>query len=483
MKQLNSNKYLISLIILTTSTVFAASGMPSAAEISGVPLATVSNATVSETEYSNLPPEEVHILLADGFHEEAGQWYYVKDGIIVLNAFVVSQGESYHVGADGYLDYGWYQEATRWYYFDTTGKSLTGWIQDADSWYYLDGTAYLTGWNQLPYGGEPKWFCFSPEGVLYQNCATPDGYQVDENGIYREPDAYAGEGFLWDKERQNGKMSGLVVSGQPAELYMLSIAGETSGGGNIDAIRNGDQGCAYGLCQFDYRYDLVGFMKYAYQNHPKLWPGFEPFLDFSDGDPQLKGNESIGNTFLDAMAADYETAVSDQLSYIEQIYWTTFCNQMNQAGFQLETRSTAVSSAFLSVNVNCGSQASLFIRNLSPEMSDEQLICEIYKLRNTVLADQMIGKVRKGTSKRYLQAEPQMALDLLYGYVTIDSVANYGGGVEWHGNPFVPEVTTQARSGHAPYEILTESAAEEELEATPSDAAPVLPVENQLSKA
>lgn len=483
MKHLNCNKYIIYLIIMTTSTAVAASGMPPAAKISSVSLATASNATVSEAEYENPPPEAAIILLEDGFHEEAGQWYYVEGGIIVLDAFVVSQGELYHAGADGFLDYGWYQEAASWYYFDTTGKSLTGWIQDADSWYYLDETAYQTDWNQLPYGGELKWFCFSPEGVLYQNCTTPDGYWVDENGIYQEPDAYDGEGFLWDKERQNGKMSGLVVSGQPAELYMLSMAGEISGGGNIDAIRNGDRGCAYGLCQFDYRYDLVGFMKYAYQNHPKLWPGFEPFLGSSDGDPQLKGNESIGNAFLDAIAADYETAVSDQLSYIEQIYWTTFCNQMNQAGFHLQTRSTAVSSSFLSVNVNCGSQASLFIRNLSPEMSDEELICGIYKLRNTVLADQMVGKVRKGTTKRYLQAEPQMALDLLYGYVTIDSVENYGGGVEWHGNPFVSEVTTQARSGHASYETPAEPVAEEDLEATPSDAAPGLLGENQLSEA
>lgn len=476
MKQLNYNKWLFYLIFLTSTTTFAASGMQPATETSAKSLATVSNATVSQVKYKSIQPDlPVSIVLEDGFYEESGKWYYMEGGIKVQNTFVVSQGELYHVGTDGYLDYGWYQDRTGWYYFDTTGKSVSGWILDMDSWYYLNEKTYLTGWNRLPYDGELMWFYFSPEGALYQNCITPDGYQVDENGVYQEPDAYAGEGFTWDKERQDGKMSGLVVSGQPAELFMLSMAGETSGGGNIDAIRNGDRGCAYGLCQFDYRYDLVGFMNYAYENHPKLWPAFESFLSFSDGDRQLKGNDTIGNAFIAAMTADYETAISDQLSYVEQVYWTPFYNQMNQTGFNLKDRSTAVSSAFLSVNVNCGSQASLFVQNLSPEMSDEELIRGIYQLRNTVMADQMVGSVKKGTTKRYLQAEPQMALDLLYGYVTLDSVVNYGGGVEWHGNPFVSEVTTQAHSGHAPFEIPTNPVTESEQKATSSDAAPVLP--------
>lgn len=332
-----------------------------------------------------------------------------------------------------------------------------------------------------------QWFYVLPAETRHQVYITPDGYAVDENKNYLKPVAasYKGEGFAWDKKRQDGKMSGLVIAGQPAELFMLSLAGETSGGGNINAIRNGDRGCAYGLCQFDYRYDLIGFMNYAYSIHPQLWPEFEPFLDFADGDSRLRSNEAIGNAFLSAMTADYETAVTDQLSYIGQIYWLPFYQQMNQAGFHLEDRSMAVLSAFLSVNINCGPQASLFIRNLSPEMTDEELIRGIYQIRNTVLADQLVGKTRKGTTKRYLQAEPQMALDLLYGYVTIDSVVNYGGGVEWHGNPFVSEVTTQARSGHVPGEaqpvtLSYEAGLDATLsEATPSDAATERSEENR----
>lgn len=462
-------KTALSLLVLTTLTAFAASGMTPAVKADSLLQATASEATASEAQ-TEPPPEQKDIPLPDGFYEKSGDWYYRESGSDVLDAFVVSEGELYRTGPDGALVHGWYEENQDWYYFDETGKSVTGWILDKDTWYYLDDTSYLCGWNQLLFEDELEWFCFSPEGVLYQGCETPDGYSVDDNGVYQVmPQAYAGEGFEWDKKRQDGVMSGLMVAGQPAELYMLSMAGETSGGGNLEAIRNGDRGCAYGLCQFDYRYDLVGFMKYAYQTHPKLWPGFEPFLSNQNGDAQLKNNTAIGNAFLSAMATDYETAVSDQLSYIDQVYWRPFYRQMNQAGYHLDNRSTAVSAAFLSVNVNCGSQAPLFIANLSPEMTDEELIRGIYQLRNTTLADQKVGNTKKGTTKRYLEAEPQMALDLLYGYVTIDSDTNYGGGVEWHGNPFVSETTTQARFGHAVYEVPVILQQEEYENATPSE--------------
>lgn len=474
-------KIAITFFSLIAFSAFAASGMTPEIKADGVLPATVSEATVSEAQMEP-PPKIKEIFLPDGFFEDSENWYYRESGNVVEDSFVVSEGELYRTGPDGILVHGWYQENKDWYYFDEKGKAVTGWVLDGNVWYYLEGTSYLCGWNQLMFDDEQEWFCFSPAGILYQNCKTPDGYLVDENGMYQEiPEAYEGEGFEWDKERQNGVMSGLVVAGQPAELYMLSMAGEASGGGNLNAIRNGDRGCAYGLCQFDYRYDLVGFMNYAYQSHPKLWLGFAPFLDNQDGSPQLKSNPAIGDAFLSAMTTDYETAVSDQLSYIEQIYWNPFYRQMNQAGYRLDSRSIAVSAAFLSVNINCGSQASLFIENLSPEMTDEDLIKGIYKLRNTTLANQKVGKTRKGTTKRYLEAEPQMALDLLYGYVTIDSVINYGGGVEWHGNPFISDITTQPRTGHAVYDVLAISTQEDAERATPSEVEPDIP-EAQLSE-
>ena len=308
---------------------------------------------------------------------------------------------------------------------------------------------------------------------MLSDCRTPDGYYVDENGRWAEDAAmaYDGEGFTWNKptDQGAGQISGLVIAGMSAEFYMLSIAGETSGMSNGQAIINGDGGRAYGICQFDYRYDLVDFMQFAYGKHPELWPGFEGLLSYADGDGSLRNNKLIARTFLDAMQADYETAVNDQLEFVRTRYWDEFASQMDTAGFNLSGRHVAVSAAFLSVNVNCGAQAGVFIENLSPEMTDEELIRGIYRLRNTVFAEQYVGAVKKGTTARYLRCEPQMALDLLYGYTTIDSDVRYGGGVEWHGNPFADAVTTVELPGEISY-AETELAEKADMEQTAEES-------------
>ena len=80
-----------------------------------------------------------------------------------------------------------------------------------------------------------------------------------------------------------------------------------------------------------------------------------------------------------------------------------------------------------------------------------------------------------------------MALDLLYGYMTMDTVRSYGHGVEWHGNIFTGSVLTCGIQGRSTdwQEYLTtheqdvsdtETKEETEVEgqnvATPSEAEP-----------
>ena len=373
---------------------------------------------------------------------------YVENGSVRKSCFLVVMGELYHAGADGFLDTGWYSaESRNWYYFDEKGRAVDGWIEENGDWYYLDDGAYKTGWAVISGADDAEeWYFFDDDGRMLSDCRTPDGYYVGMDGQWKKdvPVGCDGDDFEWNRpaNEEPGQISGLIIAGMPAEFYMLSIAGETSGMANEAAVANGDHGRAYGICQFDYRYDLADFMRYAYGKHPDLWPAFEGFLSAADGDAALCGNRVIADAFTGAMAADRETAIGDQLEFLRGRYWDGFAATMNQAGFNLGGRHIAVSAAFFSVNVNCGAQASIFINNLSPDMTDEEMIRSIYRLRNTVLAEQNVMGAKKGTTTRYLKSEPQMALDLLYGVTTIDSVRKYGGGVEWHGNPFVNTVTT-----------------------------------------
>ena len=97
---------------------------------------------------------------------------------------------------------GWYKDSrtNKWYYLNpqagaNNGKMLTSWFKTADGsinnkeyWYLADSSsgAIYKGWVLI--GG--KWYYFAPanmpdgrpEGSLYTNTTTPDGYKVDANG-------------------------------------------------------------------------------------------------------------------------------------------------------------------------------------------------------------------------------------------------------------------------------------------------------------
>lgn len=463
--------------ILLLGIILAAVGMTmlASAQIGGRTekienVATPSNETVTKAA---TPSESIKKDTYTGFKTENGYQYYYKDGEKIKNELRFIKGELYYFDQDGKMKTGWHtsEKTGLVYYFDGFGESQTGWILDEDAWYYLENHKLATGWKMIESDdGSQYWFYFDESGRMYANCETPDGYYVNEDGVWienpNEPTAYEEDDFGWNKEPNSapGQLSGLTIAGNPAEFYMLCIAGETSGLANLSAVSNGDRGRAYGICQLDYRYDLVGFMNFAYEKHPDLWPAFSKYLNYSAGNPDLKSNSDIGNAFIAAMEVDYETAISDQLEYMSMKYWNSCKEKMNEAGFDLDNRHIAVSAALFSVNVNCGTQPNIFINNLSPDMTDEEMIRGIYHLRNTVFARQKVGSAFKGTTTRYKRSEPQMALDLLYGYITIDSHKNYGGGVEWHGNPFYDAITTVPNEGSILYE--------EELIATPSEATP-----------
>lgn len=88
---------------------------------------------------------------------------------------------------------GWQLIADNWYYFNENGFIATGWKLISDKWYFLspitDGTngKMLTGWQWidgkcyfLSPANEGNW----PQGSMYENGMTPDGYIVNESGAW-----------------------------------------------------------------------------------------------------------------------------------------------------------------------------------------------------------------------------------------------------------------------------------------------------------
>lgn len=75
----------------------------------------------------------------------------------------------------------WMQNSTGWWYTEGNSWSV-GWRQINNQWYYFGSDGYMkTGWLQDTDG---KWYYLNPNGEMAKNIITPDGYKIDENGVW-----------------------------------------------------------------------------------------------------------------------------------------------------------------------------------------------------------------------------------------------------------------------------------------------------------
>ena len=92
------------------------------------------------------------------------------------------------VRESGGISHSWEHINGNWWAFDQTGYAKTGWLRDEDygGWFYMDlEHGMQTGWVLI----DGKWHYFHPtsdgrKGILYVGRLTPDGYYVDENGVW-----------------------------------------------------------------------------------------------------------------------------------------------------------------------------------------------------------------------------------------------------------------------------------------------------------
>ena len=124
------------------------------------------------------------------WQNEGGRWRYRRaDGSYETNSWSLIQNTWYCFDAEGYMRTGWYFETKdqHWYYLLPSGAMATGWQNIDGKWYFLnDITRGNTGWTRQ----ESAWIVNQqqnpgmPQGALYQSGMTPDGYQVDSQGVW-----------------------------------------------------------------------------------------------------------------------------------------------------------------------------------------------------------------------------------------------------------------------------------------------------------
>ena len=140
-----------------------------------------------------------------GWLKDQETWYYLEsqEGIMLVG-FQQVDGKQYYFSASGAMQTGWQWFDNHYRYFEANGAMKTGWIKDKGIWYYLnpeDGImlvglhkvngdhyyfdesgAMQTGWKRI----DGNWYYFQTDGSLLKNATTPDGYKVNEEGIWRQ---------------------------------------------------------------------------------------------------------------------------------------------------------------------------------------------------------------------------------------------------------------------------------------------------------
>lgn len=98
------------------------------------------------------------------WEEDSKGWRFVKSsGSYAANECMEINGEIYCFKPDSYMvSNDWYQIGGIWYFFRPSGGlAKSRWIETGGKWYYAD-----------------------INGALFTNGTTPDGYQVDANGVW-----------------------------------------------------------------------------------------------------------------------------------------------------------------------------------------------------------------------------------------------------------------------------------------------------------
>ncbi|OOM81795.1 autolysin [Clostridium puniceum] len=95
-----------------------------------------------------------------------------------------NNGWFYYTDEEGnYYKDGWEIIDNEYYSFDINGyMRQSAWLKDGGSWYYLkdSGKMARNEWITI----DSKSYYFGEQGGMYVNAYTPDGYYVDENGVW-----------------------------------------------------------------------------------------------------------------------------------------------------------------------------------------------------------------------------------------------------------------------------------------------------------
>lgn len=108
-------------------------------------------------------------IITAGSHLTAGEWriegdarrYLDQEGKIIKNMWIFNRAKWYLTDESGLMVTGWQRADGKWYLFAADGSMLINWQYVNDWWYFMDQS-----------------------GALLTGTITPDGYQVNADGVW-----------------------------------------------------------------------------------------------------------------------------------------------------------------------------------------------------------------------------------------------------------------------------------------------------------
>lgn len=115
--------------------------------------------------------------------DSIGWWFKKSDGSYPNNEWVLVKDKWYHFDGNGYMQVGWLNLNGVKYYLNPSGEMVSNdWSFQDGKWYYFDtsGAMQMNSWVKW----KDNWYYLTTDGSMAINMATPDGYHVNENGVW-----------------------------------------------------------------------------------------------------------------------------------------------------------------------------------------------------------------------------------------------------------------------------------------------------------
>ena len=134
--------------------------------------------TFTSNEYNTIGSDDIGWRQSDN-----GMWQYLgPDGGLKTGWLWDPTGIWYYIDSTGNMVTGWAQINNIWYLLRPDGSMVTGWAFTADKWYYFNQDGSMrTGWFQ---DADNKWYYFQNDGSMAMETTTPDGFQVNGEGVW-----------------------------------------------------------------------------------------------------------------------------------------------------------------------------------------------------------------------------------------------------------------------------------------------------------